>query len=259
LTISDPILNFKHAFRQQFKMLFGNKRYLLHVLLWILIGLYLDWGSWSENLNINVNNQNSNEAVLGDPTSYFLVGISMLLAGIIVYNYLLLFVPLAIYKKRRRFLWIGLIANATLWIIIIFILGLIVGYSTTFESGIGTKKFVVAIILACVYSLIISAFFFSLYYFIDLYDKQKSLNLYKQIFASKLTAESNFLKSQINPHFLFNTLNNVYSLSLTQPEKATDLTIKLKSLINYMTEDCSQDSVNLEDEIRFIEHYIIRH
>ena len=69
-------------------------------------------------------------------------------------------------------------------------------------------------------------------------------------------AELNFLKSQISPHFLFNTLNTFYSeLINKQPETAKDIH-KLSELLRYVTYETNQDFIELRKEIRFIEDYI---
>jgi sensor histidine kinase YesM len=72
----------------------------------------------------------------------------------------------------------------------------------------------------------------------------------------KLKAELNFLKTQIHPHFLFNTLNNLYALTLKKSEMAPEMVLKLSELINYMLYECKEDEVPLAKEIRFIRNYI---
>lgn len=72
----------------------------------------------------------------------------------------------------------------------------------------------------------------------------------------KLQAELKFLKTQIHPHFLFNTLNNVYALTLKKSDRAPDMVLKLSELINYMLYECTGDEVPLNKEIKFIRNYI---
>ena len=72
----------------------------------------------------------------------------------------------------------------------------------------------------------------------------------------KLQAELKFLKTQIHPHFLFNTLNNLYALTLKKSERAPDMVLKLSELINYMLYECTSDEVPLSKEIKFIRNYI---
>jgi sensor histidine kinase YesM len=72
----------------------------------------------------------------------------------------------------------------------------------------------------------------------------------------KVTAELQLLKAQVHPHFLFNTLNNIYSFSLTQSPKTPELILKLSSLLNYMLYDCKAEQVLLEKEIEVMKDYV---
>lgn len=72
----------------------------------------------------------------------------------------------------------------------------------------------------------------------------------------KLEAELKFLKTQIHPHFLFNTLNNLYALTLKKSEKAPEMVLKLSELINYMLYECTANEVLLSKEIKFLQNYI---
>lgn len=85
------------------------------------------------------------------------------------------------------------------------------------------------------------------------YTNQKAQQVLKE---EKLQAELKFLKTQIHPHFLFNTLNNLYALTLKRSERAPDMVLKLSELIDYMLYECSGDAVSLEKEIKFIQNYI---
>lgn len=72
----------------------------------------------------------------------------------------------------------------------------------------------------------------------------------------KLEAELRYLKAQIHPHFLFNTLNNLYSLIITQSSKAPEIVYKLSQLMSYMLYDSNKPFVPLQMEIDYIENYI---
>ncbi len=78
----------------------------------------------------------------------------------------------------------------------------------------------------------------------------------EQIENEKLTAELRFLKDQINPHFLFNTLNNLYYLAHSQSTKTKDVIAKLSQIMRYMIYDSNQDRVPVSKEIEYIENYI---
>jgi two-component system LytT family sensor kinase len=74
--------------------------------------------------------------------------------------------------------------------------------------------------------------------------------------AEKANAELSFLKAQINPHFLFNTLNNIYTLSITDSEHTSDSIMKLSNIMRYVTDEVSEDFVLLQDEINCVNDYI---
>ena len=74
--------------------------------------------------------------------------------------------------------------------------------------------------------------------------------------ADKANAELSFLKAQINPHFLFNTLNNIYSLAVTKNENTADSIMKLSNIMRYVTDDVREDFVSLDNEIECVRDYI---
>lgn len=78
----------------------------------------------------------------------------------------------------------------------------------------------------------------------------------KSVENERLTAELNFLKAQINPHFLFNTLNNLYYLAYTQSAKTTEVIAKLSQMMRYMIHDTNHAKVPLSKEIEYMENYI---
>lgn len=78
----------------------------------------------------------------------------------------------------------------------------------------------------------------------------------KEVENEKLIAELNFLKAQINPHFLFNTLNNLYYLAYTKSENTTEVIAKLSQMMRYMIYDSNHAEVPLSKEIEYMENYI---
>ena len=81
-------------------------------------------------------------------------------------------------------------------------------------------------------------------------------NRWKQAEKEKLQAELSYFKAQINPHFLFNTLNTIYSLSILKDDKTPEAVVKLSGMMRYVFSDASQDFVPLEKEIDYITDYI---
>jgi len=78
-----------------------------------------------------------------------------------------------------------------------------------------------------------------------------------------LQSELNFLKSQINPHFLFNTLNSLYALTLKKSDEAPEIVLRLSEMMRYMLYDCNEKVVPLLKEVNYITNYLelekIRH
>ncbi len=72
----------------------------------------------------------------------------------------------------------------------------------------------------------------------------------------KTQAELNFLKAQIHPHFLFNTLNNLYALTLNKSDRAPEVVSKLSEMLDYMLYQCKEPRVLLSKEIELLQHYI---
>lgn len=83
-----------------------------------------------------------------------------------------------------------------------------------------------------------------------------SMNLNNEIDKQKLSAELNLLKSKFNPHFLFNTLNNIDSLIQSDPGKASLSLIRLSDMMRYLTYETSTDFVELEKEVDYIRNLI---
>jgi LytS/YehU family sensor histidine kinase len=77
-----------------------------------------------------------------------------------------------------------------------------------------------------------------------------------EIHDEKLNAEVSYLKAQINPHFLFNTLNSLYALTLQKSNEAPNAVLKLSSIMRYVVTESSQDFVSLQKEINYIKDYI---
>ncbi|MEL6534402.1 MAG: histidine kinase [Bacteroidota bacterium] len=87
----------------------------------------------------------------------------------------------------------------------------------------------------------------------EYYQKQKH---WAQLNEQKKAAELNALKNQLNPHFLFNTLNNLYSLTLLKSDKAPEVLAQLSEMLDYMLYQTQAPLVALDREITLLENYI---
>jgi hypothetical protein len=73
---------------------------------------------------------------------------------------------------------------------------------------------------------------------------------------AKLNAELSYLKAQVNPHFLFNTLNSIYSLAIEKSDYTATAVVKLSGMMRYVITEASKEFVSLEKEINYLADYI---
>jgi two-component system LytT family sensor kinase len=105
-------------------------------------------------------------------------------------------------------------------------------------------------------------FFSALWYLGLMLALKLSLDWYGQqliiqkITVEKLNAEVDFLRAQVNPHFLFNILNNLYALTLKKSDQAPDVVLKLSAMMEYMLYDSNDEKVLLEKELGYLNSYI---
>jgi len=88
---------------------------------------------------------------------------------------------------------------------------------------------------------------------IDWYEQSRAL---QEVQVQKLQAEVNYLRSQVNPHFLFNALNNLYALTLRKSDQAPEIVLKLSELMEYMLYESDEPFVPLEKEIKYLGNYL---
>lgn len=141
------------------------------------------------------------------------------------------------------FIWIGASYNILNW------------FSGNNE---GYKKFLYESLLfrgisGFFYYSIIVLIYYILSYYQNLQEKISNESKLRELLR---TAELNFLKSQINPHFLFNSLNSISSLTLNEPGKARDMIIKLSDFLRYVVSQPENKPVPLSHEIENIKRYL---
>ncbi|MDM8162095.1 histidine kinase [Labilibaculum sp. K2S] len=176
--------------------------------------------------------------------------------AVAVYFNLLILIPL-LFKRQRFFLYVisllGVISLAAFFIdfLLVYPLGQFVQGEQFFEE----LTFVVWFNFAFFTFIYIGVTSF-LSLMREWFVLQKISFQLKDIEKEKLEAELKALKAQINPHFLFNTLNNIYSLTLDKSDKAPSLVLKLSDLMRYILYDCNDRYVLLEKELEFIKNYL---
>jgi sensor histidine kinase YesM len=85
------------------------------------------------------------------------------------------------------------------------------------------------------------------------YQREKYI---QELSSARMEAELKFLKAQVHPHFLFNTLNNLYTLTLKKSDSAPEVVEKLSDLLRYMSYDANHHTVLLGNEIEYLRNYI---
>jgi len=88
------------------------------------------------------------------------------------------------------------------------------------------------------------------------WDAQQKQSELEQLNTAMAESRMQFLKSQINPHFLFNNLNNLYAYALEESPKTPTIILKLSSLLRYMLYDCQEKLVLVEKEINSLQDFI---
>ncbi len=86
----------------------------------------------------------------------------------------------------------------------------------------------------------------------NLHEEDAITSLQKENMCYKIR----YLRTQLNPHFLFNTLNSIYSLSLNSPEKTPEVVVRLSDIMRFLMYECNEEKIPIEKEIAFIRNYI---
>ena len=121
------------------------------------------------------------------------------------------------------------------------------------RKNIGTLSFFV---LQIFLNLLFIGFTSYLKFIIDAAKLNKVTKKVYQIEKEKIEAELKALKAQINPHFLFNSLNNIYSLSLVNSDQTPSVILKLSDILRYMLYECNEQYVSLEKELNYLKNYV---
>lgn len=99
----------------------------------------------------------------------------------------------------------------------------------------------------------------TLFLFISIFFITYSIKINQQLSEIQIgvkNAQLSFLKGQINPHFLFNTLNSIYSLAVTKSDETPSAIVKLSNMMRYTVTEVENEFVTLEKEIQFLANYI---
>lgn len=182
---------------------------------------------------------------------------------IIFYGNYYVLMPLTFAKKKYLLFTIGSIVFISIWVILTYLV-----FHYAFQSGYWTSPIEfktmeyfrplpkVEYIWTGRISLSgLNVFFISILYFYAEQDKLLKQRMWA-LEHEKVQAEVKLLRMQINPHFLFNALNNIYAQAVLEESKVADSIHKLSGLLRYTLYDCDTDEVSLMREIEYIDNYI---
>ena len=211
-------------------------------IVWLFFILFFSYNS--ENLN------------------YVLVFSSILIPITAIPTYIMVYVLIPKYLSRKKYLKFGIYSLSTLFFTTFCTLALLmmsVAYVNDFKfedlPPLG-RNFIYLTIL--VYLIVVLASFASVW-IENAQTKLKNNELQKQLLTVQLKSKEQelaYLKNQIHPHFLFNTLNTIYGLSLKKSIETPDTILKLSNLLDYVLYQTDKPEVSLKDEITHIEEYI---
>ncbi|HEY9535377.1 MAG TPA: histidine kinase [Mucilaginibacter sp.] len=185
------------------------------------------------------------------PYFFACVGVRVGLLVIIAYLNLHIFLPKYLAKKKYGAYVSAILFSVLTYLVIqslydYYLYGYIVGplYNSNMWESVSYNFFSTLWYLALMLALKLS---------LDWYGQQL---LIQRITVEKLHAEVDFLRAQVNPHFLFNILNNLYALTLKKSELAPDVVLKLSSMMEYMLYDSNDEKVLLAKELEYLHNYV---
>lgn len=221
-----------------------SKRIIRHLLLWLFVCI-VEFFTFFEQYYAGIIMLNA---------IWFLILKIITTAAATYINYFFL-IPYFLKKKKIVLFSIFNVLNLIVFSFLVFVVTVLTFVNGSLQEG---GKFEHHIIYT--FSLLYILFFIissTMLYFIKEWYKLKDV-ANKLILAEKekIESEHNALKAQLNPHFLFNTLNNIYALTLEKSNDAPNAVLKLSSLMSYILYECKEEFVPIQKEINFLKDYI---
>jgi two-component system, LytTR family, sensor kinase len=165
--------------------------------------------------------------------------------------YLNLYYLIPVFQKTKKyaayFIWLAMLVGVFFYGS--YLMGVMVQKALKFPEE-PIFYFIVSTTVNVVQYLLISFFLFNLK---EKIDQEKRMD---EIQLENLKTEINYLRAQINPHFLFNTLNNLYGLALEKSDKTPGIIMRLSKMMDYMLYESDDALVYLKKEIENIENYV---
>ncbi|WP_034238373.1 sensor histidine kinase [Aquimarina atlantica] len=218
-------------------MSFNNKRIFSHIIFWVGIFLFYIFSS-------------TNPELFEQSIETTLFKLPILMIAAYTFNYW----QIPHYLKHKKYIAFGL--SMIFMIIILVLLFRIMGYYHLDKYCADGPYPLISLDDFPFYML--SFHFPALIMYFYKTNKEQELEKEKvyQLEKEKIATELKYLKAQLNPHFLFNTLNNLYSYVITKSPKAPDMVLQLSEILDYILYRSQQTSVPLVEEIHTIENYV---
>lgn len=157
-------------------------------------------------------------------------------------------------KKKRALFWLGLIASVIVFTIIRRTFNYYYTYPHYYPQGSSLSFFFFPKLLIEAVNIYLITALYTMFYFIQAWHEQQQKTQALQ--KDKVEVQLELLKSQVQPHFIFNTLNNIYSLSQRGNTRAAELIYRLSALLSYMLYDSKKNVISLKKEIEYVNNYI---
>ncbi len=211
--------------------------YIIHLMCWLMLAFIMTMIF---------------QKILGTSTAVILaVGINLLGFAVLIYGHLWVLLPKFYDHKKYLSYLLALLALIFITSFIRFWAGW--QWSIHFDpnlQGQFTPQYFSVMVVGSLFLILITI---PLRLIEEWFTKKE---LEQNLKTHQLEAELRFLKAQVNPHFLFNALNNIYSLSFTASKKAPEMILKLSDMMSYMLYDCKSDTVPLSAELNYLRNYI---
>ena len=231
ISVSDYLCDTKFSLMSNQKNF--QKPYLEHLAFWVFMLLFIfDYHFVDGNWWIGIRN------ALLEISTY----------AIIVYLNLKILIPYFLQRKKITLYIICIVCSILLYVFVVKLSGL----ETIFYSFSGSRN---------VFSMILNTSLFLMISTLYWYFKQWSIERENKLKmkTEKLEFELDFLRSQISPHFIFNSLNNVYALALQKHDNTAPMIAKISNIMRYIIYDTKEGKVSLDKELNILQTYIDLH
>lgn len=157
-------------------------------------------------------------------------------------------------QDRKQIFWIGLVTSMIVFILLRRTFNYHYTYPLYFPQGSTQPFFFLPKLIIEGVNIYLIVGVYSMFYFVKAwYEEQRMAHALQQAIAE---AELTQLKSQIHPHFIFNTLNNIYSYAIQNNSRTADLIYKLSSFLSYNLYESRASSIPLTKELEYVKGYI---